>query len=215
MRTVVAVILLAAWLVGAEWNDHARADEKPAPGKGYELRIVAVGEIYHGIRFKPTTGESWMMLNGRWEKLAEDAVPPAGDYEITIIPAESLLAVRLDRATGTTWLLAKKKWIAVKEPAPKRDAPAAKPPGPGCALRHIVLGDQLHVVRFHTKTGATWHLGGDTFEPLAEFDKVPAGDFDITLIAGKKDWMGFRLDRKNGTTWILQANLWQVVTEPE
>jgi hypothetical protein len=210
MRTLPTLVILAAVWVGP-----ARADDKPTPGKGYELRVVTFGNTYHGIRFKPTTGESWMMLNGRWEKLDETAAPPAGDYDITIIPAETLLAVRIDRATGTTWLLNRKKWTAVKEPAPKRDAAPAKPPGPGCALRHIVLGDQLHVVRFHTKTGATWHLDGDTFEPLAEFDKVPAGDFDVTLITGKKDWMGFRIDRKTGTTWILQANLWQAVTEPE
>ncbi|MCI0705814.1 MAG: hypothetical protein L0241_32535 [Planctomycetia bacterium] len=212
MRTSVAgVVLVGCWLAGV---GAARADEKPAvtPAKGYELRVVAIGDTYHGIRFKPTTGESWSMLNGQWEKLEEAAAPPAGDYDITIIPAEALLAVRVDRVTGTTWLLGKGKWNPVKEPAAK---PNAKPPGPGFALRHTIVGDQLHAVRFHTKTGATWHLKGDTFEPLAEFGKVPAGEFDLTLIASKKDWMGFRLDKKTGTTWILQANLWQEVTEPE
>jgi len=206
--TCVIVLGLVSVAVGA--------DEKPAPmpAKGYELRVVAVGDTYHGIRFKPTTGESWNMLNGKWEKLDEVMPPPAGDFDITIIPAESLIAVRIDRATGTTWLLKKGKWNLVKEPAPKPDAPPAKPPGPGCALRHIILGDQLHVVRFHTKTGESWHLGGDTFHPLAEFGKVPAGEFDLTLITGTKDWMAFRIDRKAGTTWILQANIWQEVTEP-
>ena len=184
----------------------ARADDKPAaPAKGYELRVVAHGDTYHGIRFKPTSGESWKMINGLWEKLEEAAAPPAGDYDITIIPAEVLLAVRVDRATGATWLLQNGKWNPVKEPPVKKDAPPAKPPGPGFSLRHIIVGDQLHVVRFHTKTGATWHLAGDTYEPLAEF----------TLIANKKDWMGFRLDKKAGTTWILQANIWQKVVESE
>ena len=191
----------------------ARADEKPAaPAKGYELRVVAVGDTFHGIRFKPASGESWKMLNGLWEKLEEAAAPPAGDYDITIIPAEALLAVRVDRASGATWLLKRGKWNPVKEPPAD---PKAKPAGPGFALRHIVVGDQLHVVRFHTKTGATWHLGGDTFESLAEVGKVPAGEFDLTLIASNKDWMGFRLDKKAGTTWLLQANIWQQVTEPE
>jgi hypothetical protein len=210
MRTrVTSVVLLGCFACVM-----ARADEKPAaPAKGYELRVVAVGDVYHGVRFKPTTGESWKILNGRWEKLDEAAAPPAGDYEITIIPAESLLAVRLDRTGGTTWLLQNAKWTAVKEPPAKPGAP--KPPGPGFAMRHITVGDQLHIVRFHTKTGATWHVGGDTFEPLAEFGKVPAGEFDLTLIASKKDWMGFRIDRKAGTTWILQANIWQEVTEPD
>jgi hypothetical protein len=172
-----------------------------AAAKGFELRIVAVGDTFHGIRFKPASGESWRILNGAWEKLEEAAAPPAGDYDITIIPAEALLR--------------KGKWNLVKEPPADPKAPAAKPAGPGFAMRHITVGDQLHVVRFHTKTGATWHLGGDTFEPLAEFGKVPAGEFDLTLIASKKDWMGFRIDRKAGTTWLLQANLWQQVAEPE
>jgi hypothetical protein len=210
MRACVAVAVLVGWLMCIE---RAAADEKPA-AKGYELRIVAHGDTYNGIRFKPTTGESWKILNGKWEKLEEVAAPPAGDYDVTVIPAEILLAVRIDRATGTSWLLTKDKWNPVKEPAPKPDAPAAKPPGPGCALRHIIVGEQLHVVRFHTKTGASWHLRDDTFAPLTEFGKVPAGDFDLTLIAGKKDWMAFRLDRKSGMTWLLQANIWQEVTEP-
>ena len=197
----------------------ARGDDKTPPpaaaAKGYELRVVAVGDIYHGIRFKPTTGESWKILAGKWEKLDEAAAPPAGDYEIIIIPAESLLAVRFDKTSGATWLLQNGKWTAIKEPPAKPGAPKPPAPGPGFAMRHIAVGDQLHIVRFHTKTGATWHIRGDTFEPLAEFGKVPAGEFDLTLIASKKDWMGFRLDRKAGTTWVLQANVWQEVTEPE
>src|SRR5262245_41813869 len=100
MRTSVAVIALVGLMSGSGRAD----DEKPAPAKGYELRIVAVGDSYHGIRFKPTTGESWNMLGGRWEKLDEAAAPPAGDYDITVIQAETLLAVRIDRATGATWL---------------------------------------------------------------------------------------------------------------
>ena len=208
MRTPVLCVIILA-LVGLA----ARADEKPAaPAKGFELRVLAVGDTYHGIRFKPATGESWKMINGVWEKLAEVAAPPAGDYDITIIPAEVLLAVRVDRATGSTWLLQKGKWNPVKEPPADPKAPK---PGPGFAVRHTVVGDQLHVVRFHAKTGATWHLAGDAFEPLAELGKVPTGEFDLTLIASKKDWMAFRIDKKAGTTWLLQANIWQKVTEPE
>jgi hypothetical protein len=211
MRTGAAVVVFAG-LVGAA----AGADEKPAvPAKAYELRVVAVGDTYHGIRFRPTTGESWNMIAGRWERLDEAVPPPPGDYDVTVIRAEALLALRIDRATGATWLLQKGKWNPVKEPAPPKGVPAPKPPGPGFALRHVILGNQLHAVRFHTKTGAAWHLGGDTFEALGELGKVPAGDFDLTLITGTKDWMGFRIDRKAGTTWILQANIWHEVTEPE
>jgi hypothetical protein len=212
MRAHVAVVVLVGWLIGV---GRAGADEKPAAGKGYELRVVAHGDAYNGIRFKPTTGESWKILNGRFEKLEEVAAPPAGDYDVVIIPAEILLAVRIDRSTGSCWLLAKSKWNPVTEPAPKLGAAPAKAPGPDCALRHIVVGEQLHVVRFHTKTGETWHLSGDTFAPMGEFGKVPAGDFDLTMIASKKDWMAFRLDRKSGKSWLLQANIWAEITEPE
>jgi hypothetical protein len=217
MRLQMMSVGLGSLLVGVLLCGRLAADEKPvAPApKVYELRIVAVGDSYQGIRFKPSNGEAWQILNGQWEKLEETAVPPAGDYDVIIIPADSLLALRIDRTTGATWLLTKGKWSPVKEPPLKPGAPAAKPAGPGYALRHVRLGDQLHVLRFHTTTGATWHIGADTFEPMAEAGKVPAGDFDLTLITGTKNWMGFRLDRKSGTTWILQANIWQKVAEPE
>jgi hypothetical protein len=128
------------------------------------------------------------------------------------------MAVRVDRTTGATWLLRKGKWNPVKEPP--ADPKGPKPPGTGFAMRHVIVGDQLHVVRFHTRTGTTWHLKGwhlkgDAFEPLAEFDRPPAGDFELTLLANKKDWLGFRIDRKAGTTWILQANIWQPVVGPD
>jgi hypothetical protein len=202
--------LLGVLILGLA-NLASAADEKPATG--YELRVVNFGDTYHGIRFKPATGASWMMLNGRWEKLEEAAAPPAGDYEFTIVPAQSLLAVRIERKTGATWLLSEGRWKPVKEPpAPPDDK---KPAGPGFAMKHTIVGDQLHVVRFHTRTGATWHLAGDAFKPLAEFGKVPAGEFDLTLVASEKDWMGFRIDKKSGTTWILQANIWTEVVEPD
>jgi hypothetical protein len=208
MRTpLLCVVVLALAAVAV------RADDKPAaPAKGFELRILVVGEMYHGIRFKPATGESWQMLRGAWEKLEETAAPPAGDYDITIIPAEALLAVRVDRATGSTWLLQKGQWNRVKEPAADPKAPK---PGPGFAVRYTLVTEQLHVVRFHTKTGAAWHIVGDEYEPLGELGNVPAGEFDLTLIAGKKDWMGFRIDKKAGATWILKANIWHKVTEPQ
>ena len=108
------------------------ADEKPAaPAKGYELRIVTHGDTYNGIRFKPTTGESWKILNGRWEKLDEAAAPPAGDYDITLIPAEVLLAVRIDRATGTTWLLTKGEVEPGEGAGREAGRARGEAPGPG------------------------------------------------------------------------------------
>jgi hypothetical protein len=194
----------------------ARGDDKPAtPAKDYELRVVNVGDGYKAIRFKPSTGESWQLLNGRWEKLEEAAPPPAGDHDILLVPAKSLLALRLDRATGATWLVQGKKWTPIKEPPPaKLGAPVPKP-GPGYALRHVRLGNQLHVLRFHTTTGAAWHVNGGAFELQGENGPVRAGEFDIQMIAGKENWMAFRLDRKSGKTWLLQANKWDLAEEPD
>jgi hypothetical protein len=92
---------------------------------------------------------------------------------------------------------------------------AAPKRGPGYAVRHVRVGNQLHIVRFHTTTGEAWHVNGDGYEPLGEFGPVPAGEFDVTLVAGGKNWMGFRLDRKAGTTWLLRADTWHRVAEPE
>jgi hypothetical protein len=213
MRVILAGAFLGGCLAvlgGVE----ARGDEPAAPGKGYELRVVTVGDVYKGVRFKPATGESWQLLSGRWEKLEEAAPPPAGDYEIQLIPADPLFALRLDRKTGATWLVRAGKWNPVKEPPPLKQVGSPKR-GPGYALRYVRLGNQLHTVRFHTITGETWHIKGDTFEPLGEFGPVPAGDYDVTLIAGSKNWMGFRLDRKTGTTWLLKADSWHMVAGPD
>jgi hypothetical protein len=190
----------------------ARGEPPAAPAKGYELRVANVGDVYQSVRFKPATGESWHLRNGRWEKLEEGAAPPAGDYDIVLVPAESLVALRLDRSTGATWLAQGGKWVPIKEPAAK---PGAAKPGPGYALRHVRKGPQLHVLRFHTTTGETWHINGGAFELQGETGAVPAGEFDITMIAGKENWMAFRLDRKSGKTWLLEANKWNLAAEPE
>jgi hypothetical protein len=176
------------------------------------LRVVNDGDLYQSVRFKPATGESWQLRNGRWEKLEEGAAPPAGDYDIVHLPAEALVALRLDRATGATWLVQGGKWVPIKEPVAK---PGAPKPGPGYALRHVRTGNQLHLLRFHTTTGAAWHVNGAAFELQTETGPVPAGEFDVKMIAGKEEWMAFRLDRKSGKTWMLEANKWNAVAEPK
>ncbi|WP_439629095.1 hypothetical protein [Gemmata sp.] len=189
----------------------ARCDDRPA-AKAFELRSVGVGDTYKCVRFRPGTGEAWQLSDGRWEKLEEAAAPPAGDYDVLLIPAGVLLAVRVDRATGATWLVQGGKWTPIKEP-PAKGNPAK--PAPGYSLRHTRVGDQLHVLRFHTATGAAWHLGGDKFVLLRETGPVPAGDYDVTMVAGQKEWMAFRIDRTSGKTWLLLANQWSAATEPE
>ena len=70
-------------------------------------------------------------------------------------------------------------------------------------------------MRFHIGTGAAAHIQRDTFRPLGETGPVPPGDFDITMVATDQNWMAFRLDRAAGTTWLLTANTWKLVREPE
>jgi hypothetical protein len=214
MRVAVTVLLLGGCFALAPVSGRAAGggDKAATPAKGYALRVANVGDTYHGIRFKPATGESWKLLNGRWEKLEEVAPPPAGEYDVHLVPAESLVALRLDRASGATWLVQGGKWTPIKEP------PQAKPGGavkPGFALRHVRLGNQLHILRFHTTIGTAWHINGAVFQLQGETGPVPAGEFDVKMIAGEKNWMAFRLDQKSGKTWLLQANNWNLAAEPE
>jgi len=197
----LAVGLTMAGLVGPA----ARGDGKPnePPPRVYELRVVAVGDTYKGIRFK-RADRGVVAACGRplGEVSGGFAPPPAGDYEVHLIAADSLLAIRLNRTTGATWLIRRGKWTPIKEPplkpgagAPRpwpRVRPPAHPGGRPAARRSIPPA-----------TGETWHVNGNAFEMLGETGPVPGGEFDLTLIAGKKDWMGFRLDRKTGKTWLL------------
>ncbi|MCI0637806.1 MAG: hypothetical protein L0Y72_28795 [Gemmataceae bacterium] len=133
----------------------------------------------------------------------------------------NFIALRLEKATGATWILKARKWNRVKEPpAPKQDKndpliPKGKGAGKGFELRHIRVGDRAHIVRFHAGTGAAAHIERDSFESLAETGPVMPGDFDVTMIATDQRWMAFRLDRGSGATWLLQANTWRRVSEPE
>jgi hypothetical protein len=215
MRTGVTALLVGCLALAGLRGPAARGETPPAPAKGYELRVVSVGDVYQCVRFKPATGQAWQMLNGRWEKLEEAAPPPAGDYEIVIVPAESLLAIRLDRATGATWLAQGGKWVPIKEPAAAKPGPPAAKPAPAYAVRHVRKGNQLHILRFNTTTGAAWHINGNAFELQGETGPVPTGEFDVTMIAGRENWMAFRLDRKSGKTWLLQANKWNPAAGPE
>ena len=223
MRTFLRFVGLAVLVCGAgsdsRWGGRAagqEADRAAAPArKGYELRMLGVGNTYQGMRFKLATGETWQIAGGRWLKIPEAGPLPAGDYDVLLIPAgESFLAVRIDRSGGATWLFQARRWNRVGEP------PAgAKPNGPGARgggyrLRHARVGDRLHVLRFHTRTGAAV-VETDAYQDLAETGPVPPGDYDVTMIAGEDDWVAFRIDRSTGTTWLLRARQWVKVDEPD
>src|SRR5438105_4232624 len=76
--------------------------------------------------------------------------------------------------------------------AQKKDDPPAKD---RYEFRQIRVGKQFEAIRFKVKTGEAWRIAGDKFEKLPETGPVPAGDYDVFLVAVEDDWMAFRIDR--------------------
>jgi hypothetical protein len=122
MRCTSLVCLLAAVCAWGAWplRPTAAADKPDPPKRGeYELRIIRVGNTFQGVRFKSTTGESWVMIADKYEKVPDDDLP-AGDYDVTLVTDDTnWMAFRIDRRTGATWQLRDGKWMKVKEPDKK------------------------------------------------------------------------------------------------
>lgn len=90
---------------------------EPKMRRDYELRIIRVGNTFQGLRFRNSTGESWMLVTDKFEKIPETGFVPAGDYEITLITDDNnWMAFRIDRLTGATWQLKNRQWNKMKEP---------------------------------------------------------------------------------------------------
>ena len=98
-------------------------------------------------------------------------------------------------------------------PAPAQKA-QQPPANDRYEFRQIRVGKQFEVIRFKVKTGESWRIAGDKFEKLAETGPVPAGDYEVSLIAVEDDWMAFRIDRVSGTTWMLRQRQWIRLKEP-
>ena len=149
---------------------------------------------------------------------------------------DAVLALRFDRATGATWRLKGNAWARIKEPAAdKKPAASDKPPpdaGPkpppdqkpnvpvartakGFALRYSASDKVIHIVRFHTSTGAAAHIARDSYETLNENGPVAPGDMGVSVVAAPTGWEAFRIDRSTGASWKLLGGAWFKVTEPE
>ncbi|HXG08725.1 MAG TPA: hypothetical protein VNK04_02960 [Gemmataceae bacterium] len=93
---------------------------QPVPAaipKNFDIRLVRVGINYQGIRFKPATGETWQIGDGRWERLGETGPVPPGDYDIILVANdEDFSALRFDYRSGTAWQLRNRKWVKIEEP---------------------------------------------------------------------------------------------------
>jgi hypothetical protein len=109
-----AVILLWG---GAEVSSQApRIEKKISTGKVFELRLIRVGIMFHGLRFNSDTGAAWILSADRFEKIEEAAPLPLGSYEVTLAADDhDWTALRIDRLTGNTWHLKNRRWLAVKE----------------------------------------------------------------------------------------------------
>lgn len=116
------VMLLAAvciWDSGA-LAPQASAQKPDPPRKDYELRVIRVANSFQAVRFKNSTGESWVMVADRYDKIPETGNVPAGDYDISLITDDTnWMAFRIDRLSGATWQLRDNKWNKVKEPGQK------------------------------------------------------------------------------------------------
>jgi hypothetical protein len=114
------VLLGLACVCGTSSSPQTALGQKPAqpaPKKDYELRIIGVGNMFQGIRFKVSTGQSWQLAGDKYEKVAETGPVPPGDFDVTLITDDTnWMGFRIDRRTGATWLLRDKRWVKFKEP---------------------------------------------------------------------------------------------------
>jgi hypothetical protein len=187
-------------------------------GNQCKFRMIQVGGTYQGIRFKPTTGETWQIYESRWFSIPEPGRVPPGNYEVTLLATDDgFTAFRLDRTTGATWQLKNRRWIKINEPAADRlqgEGPA-RHNGSRYELRMTRVGDILHVIRFEATTGQSAHIVDETYEKVPETGPVPIGDYDVSLISLDNDWRGFRLNRTTGTAWSLENTQWRQVAETD
>ncbi len=99
-------------------------EPSPAPGAAapagsgrYEVRYARAGDHLHLIRFDPRTGACAKVEGNAYQSLAESGPVPPGDYDVTIVATEQTwMAFRVDRSTGTTWLMSNNRWQKVREP---------------------------------------------------------------------------------------------------
>jgi hypothetical protein len=92
-----------------------------AKSKNFEFRQARVGDMLHLVRFDIKTGAAWVLRGtGAYERLAETGPVPEGDYDLTTVATDKTwMAFRLDRRSGTAWLLRNNTWHRVKDPEPE------------------------------------------------------------------------------------------------
>jgi hypothetical protein len=111
--------ILGAMLMGPTHVGVAQ-DKTPPPkgdkGAGYRLLLAGSGKGWQALRYKQTTGETWLVDKLSWVPVNEADKVPAGDYEVQLVLMEgSWSSIRIDRATGRSWHFNEGKWNPIAE----------------------------------------------------------------------------------------------------
>src|SRR5262245_8943970 len=80
--------------------------------------------------------------------------------------------------------------------APPRQASAQKPRGAAergeFEFRALLVGKTYHVVRFKPRSGEVWGLNRDRWQKTKEGGALPAGDYDVVLLANEQALVAVR-----------------------
>jgi hypothetical protein len=117
--TAVPGFILGAILLGPN-GPHVGVAQDKAPkadkAAGFRLVLAGSGKGWQSLRYKQSTGETWLIDKLTWVPVSEPDKIPAGDYDVQLILMEGdWVALRIDKATGRSWHLLQGKWAEIAE----------------------------------------------------------------------------------------------------
>ena len=132
----------------------------------YEMRTCSSGNHKSTfLRLKPATGECWASDAGEWTKLAEGGSIPAGDYDVALAPVwggKKVIAVRIERRTGMTWLFDNDKWLPMDDPE------GDKLPLSSYEVSLRAESEMFFAFRLDKKSGFGWRYKNGKWERILE-----------------------------------------------
>lgn len=82
----------------------------------WEIASVVTAKGWILIRYKPSTGKTWLAENGSWTELVDRAAPGTGQYALYLerrdTDSKGYVAVKINKSTGDTWWLNDRTWQA-------------------------------------------------------------------------------------------------------
>lgn len=124
-RVVVAIltgiVALCAWQLLPQMAAHSADTTKPEDSFVLKIFKLPPPGDFGAIRLNIKTGESWFGIiatgRQRWQKHEDPSPIQAGNYDIVVLVSDKgVLTARIDRITGSTWLIRDKTWTKVDEP---------------------------------------------------------------------------------------------------